>query len=34
VPRAAKRFATIDPVDDDEVATALLDILATLAAAA
>lgn len=34
VPRAAERFATIDPVDDDEVATALLDILATLAAAA
>jgi len=34
VPHAAERFATIDPVDDDELATALLDILATLAAAA
>jgi len=34
VPHAAERFATIDPVDDDEITTALLDILATLAAAA
>ena len=34
VPHAAERFATIDPVDDDEIATALLDILTTLAAAA
>ena len=34
VPGAAERFATIDPLDDDEVATALLDILTTLAAAA
>ena len=34
VPHAAERFATIDPVDDDELATALLDILATLATAA
>jgi NAD(P)H-dependent FMN reductase len=32
VPHAGERFATIDPVDDDEVATALLDILAALAA--
>jgi NAD(P)H-dependent FMN reductase len=34
VPHAAERFAAIDPLDDDEVATALLDILTTLAAAA
>jgi NAD(P)H-dependent FMN reductase len=34
VPGAAERFATIDPVDDDEVTAALLDILAALAAAA
>jgi NAD(P)H-dependent FMN reductase len=34
VPGGAERFATIDPVDDDELTTALLDILTTLAAAA
>ncbi len=34
VPRAAERFATAHPADDDEVATAMPDILHTLAAAA
>jgi len=34
LPHAAERFATTDPVDDDEVTTALLDILTTLATAA
>ena len=34
VPHAAERFAAIDPVDDDEITTALLDILTALAAAA
>ena len=34
VPGAAERFAIVDPLDDDEVATALLDILTTLATAA
>jgi NAD(P)H-dependent FMN reductase len=34
VPHAAERFATTNPVDDDELTTALLDILTTLAAAA
>ena len=34
VPGAAERFAAIDPVDDDEVTAALLDILTTLATAA
>ncbi len=33
VPNAAERFATTDPVDDDELTAALLDILTTLAAA-
>ena len=34
VPGAAERFATTHPADDDEVATALLDILVALATAA
>jgi NAD(P)H-dependent FMN reductase len=34
VPHAAERFATTDPVDDEEIATALLAILTALAAAA
>jgi NAD(P)H-dependent FMN reductase len=34
VPGAAERFAASDPVDDDEVATALLNILNTLATSA
>jgi NAD(P)H-dependent FMN reductase len=34
LPHAAERFATIDPLDDDEVTTALVDILTTLATAA
>jgi len=34
VPHAAERFATIDPLDDDEVTAALVDILTTLATAA
>jgi NAD(P)H-dependent FMN reductase len=34
VPHAAERFATTHPADDGEVATALFDVLVTLAAAA
>jgi NAD(P)H-dependent FMN reductase len=34
VPHAAERFATIDPLDDDEITAALLDVLTTLATAA
>jgi NAD(P)H-dependent FMN reductase len=34
VPFAAERFATTHPADDDEVATAMPDVLATLAAVA
>jgi hypothetical protein len=33
VPGAAERFATTHPADDDEVATALVDILVALATA-
>ncbi len=34
IPRAAERFATTHPADDDEVVTNMLEILAKLDAAA